>query len=280
VVLYVSGFGQSGPYRDRPGFGTLIEAMSGYADLTGQQDGPPTLPQFALADSVAALYGAFGVMNALYWRDAGGGGVGQAIDLSLLEPLTSILGPLPIFHEQLGLTLTRMGSRNWANAPRNVYQAGDGKWIAIAASVQQIAARCFAAVGRPELIEDPRFATAARRLENVDEVDEIIGAWVGARSSDEALKVMLEHDVAAAPVMDVAALMADPHVRARGMFTQVADPDLGPVSMQSVIPALSRTPGKIAWGGPRPGQHNAEVYSSLLSLTEADLQALRDEHVI
>ena len=280
VVLYVSGFGQNGPYRDRPGFGTLIEAMSGYADLTGAQDGPPTLPQFALADGVAALYGAFAVMNALYWRDSGGGQLGQAIDLSLLEPLASILGPLATFHEQIGLTLTRMGSRNWANAPRNVYAASDGKWIAIAASVQQIAARCFAAVGRPELIEDPRFATAADRLAHVDEVDEIIGAWVGARSSEEALKVLQANDVAAAPVMDIEALMADPHVRARGMFTQVTDPDLGPVSMQDVVPAMSRTPGRITAGGPRVGQHNAEVYGSLLGLTEADLQVLRDDHVI
>lgn len=280
VVVLVSGFGQTGPYRDRPGFGTLVEAMSGYADLTGEPDGPPTLPQFALADHVAALYAAFGVMNALYWRDAQGGGVGQCLDVSLLEPLVSILGPLPTLYDQLGRVLRRTGSRIYANAPRNVYRTKDDRWLAIAASTQPIAKRCFEAIGRPELFDDPQFATAQARVENVDEVDEIVGGWVRERSLDEAMDVLLRHEVSAAPVMDVRDLLADPHVQARDAIPTVDDPELGPMRMHGVLPSLSHTPGAIRSTGPRLGQHNDDVYRGLLGLEEGELAALRAEGVV
>ena len=280
VVVLVSGFGQTGPYRERPGFGTLVEAMSGYAELTGEPDGPPTLPQFALADGVAALYGAFGVMNALYWRDAGGGGLGQCIDLSLLEPLFSILGPLATLYDQLGIQLRRTGSRIYANAPRNVYPTRDGRWIAIAASTEAIARRCFAAIGRPELAEDPRFATSQARVENVDEVDAIVGEWLAQRTLTEAMEVFDRHAVSAAPVMGVADLVADPHVQAREMIRTVEDAELGPVRMQGVLPPLSLTPGSIRGTGPRLAEHNDEVYGGLLGLSDAERTELRVEGVI
>lgn len=280
VVVYVTGFGLTGPYRDRPGFGTLAEAMSGYAEMTGEPDGPPTLPQFALADSVAALYGAFGVMNALYWRDAGGGGVGQYLDLSLLEPLFSILGPLATMYDQLGTVPRRTGSRIFANAPRNVYQTRDGHWIAIAASAQRIAEQCFVAIGRPELISDPRFRTARDRVAHVDEVDEIVGDWVAAHDREEALRVLVEHGVSVAPVMGIADLVADPQMLAREAITSIDDPTLGAVRMQGVVPALSRTPGRIAHPGPRLGEHNEEIYGQLLGLSSAELAQLREDHVI
>ncbi len=280
VVVLVSGFGQTGPYRDRPGFGTLVEAMSGYAELTGEADGPPTLPQFALADGVAALYGAFGVMNALYWRDIGGGGVGQCIDLSLLEPLVSILGPLATLYDQLGVQLRRTGSRIYANAPRNVYRTADGRWIALAASTESIARRCFAAIGRPELSEDPRFATAQARVENVDEVDAIVGEWISQRTLAEAMEVFDHHAVSAAPVMGVADLVADPHVQARGLIQTVDDTELGRVRMHRVLPPLSLTPGAIRSTGPCLGEHNDDVYGGLLGLNDAELAELRAEDVI
>ena len=280
VVVYVTGFGLTGPYADRPGFGTLIEAMSGFAHLTGEADGPPTLPQFALADSVAALYGAFGVMNALYWRDALGGGRGQYIDLSLLEPLFSILGAHATMYDQLGVVAQRTGSRIFANAPRNVYRAADGKWLAVAASVQQVAKRCFEAIGRPELFVDPRFSTAKARVENVDEVDSIVGGWVAERPRDEALAILLAHEVSAAPVLDIADFLADPHVQAREVVAAVADPKLGPVRMQGVVPLLSHTPGRIAHTGPRLGEHNDEVYRVLLGMDERELDELRSAGVV
>ncbi|MGH3263534.1 MAG: CaiB/BaiF CoA transferase family protein [Trebonia sp.] len=280
VVVLVSGFGQTGPYRDRPGFGTLVEAMSGYADLTGQPDGPPTLPQFALADGVAALYAAFGVMNALYWRDAGGGGLGQCIDVSLLEPLFSILGPLTTLYDQLGVQLRRTGSRIYANAPRNVYRTSDGRWVAVAASTEAIARRCFAAIGQPELAEDTRFATAQARVEHVDEVDEIVGAWIAQRTLAQVMETFDDHAVSAAPVMGVAELLNDPHVQARAMIQTVSDPELGPVRMPGVLPPLSRTPGEIRSTGPRLGEHNEEIYGALLGLTDGERAELRAEGVI
>jgi crotonobetainyl-CoA:carnitine CoA-transferase CaiB-like acyl-CoA transferase len=280
VVVLVSGFGQTGPYRDRPGFGTLVEAMSGYADLTGEADGPPTLPQFALADHVAALYAAFGVMNALYWRDAREGGVGQCLDVSLLEPLFSILGPLPTLYDQLGTVLRRSGSRIYANAPRNVYRTKDERWIAIAASTQPIAKRCFEAIGRPELFGEPRFATAQARVENVDEVDELVGGWMREHTLDEAMEVLLRHEVSAAPVLDVSDLIADPHMEARDAIPTVDDPELGPIRMHGVLPSLSRTPGSIRSTGPQLGAHNDDVYLGLLGLEESELAALRAEGIV
>lgn len=280
VVVLVSGFGQTGPYRDRPGFGTLVEAMSGYAELTGEPDGPPTLPQFALADGVAALYGAFGVMNALYWRDARDGGRGQCIDLSLLEPLVSILGPLVTLYDQLGVELRRTGSRIYANAPRNVYRTADGRWVAVAASTEAIARRCFAAIGRPELSADPRFATAQARVENVDEVDAVVADWVGRRTLSEVMEVFERHTVSAAPVMGVADLVADPHVQARRLIRTVEDDELGPVRMHGVLPPLSLTPGAIRTSGPRLGEHNDDVYGELLGMSEAECAELRSERVI
>lgn len=280
VVVLVSGFGQTGPYRDRPGFGTLVEAMSGYAELTGAADGPPTLPQFALADGVAALYAAFGVMNALYWRDAGGGGIGQCIDVSLLEPLVSILGPLTTLYDQLGVQLRRTGSRIYANAPRNVYPTADGRWVAVAASTEAVARRCFAAIGRPELAEDPRFATAQARVSHVDDVDRMVGGWIAERTLAEVMEAFDRHAVSAAPVMGIADLLEDPHVQARGMIQTVPDAELGPVRMPGVLPPLSRTPGAIRGTGPRLGEHNDEVYGELLGLADDERSALAADGVI
>ena len=280
VVVLVSGFGLTGPYRDRAGFGTLAEAMSGYASMNGEPGRPPILPQFALADGVAALYGAFGVLNALYWRDAQGAGVGQLIDVSLIEPLFSILGPIATYYDQLGEIPQRLGSRNVFNAPRNVYRAKDGRWLAIAASVQEIARRCFAAIGRPELIDEERFATAQARVAHVDEVDEIVGAWVAQRTRDEAMQILLDAQVAAAPVMDIADLAADPHVAARQMITEVDHPRLGSVRMHGVVPKLSHSPGSIRSAGPEIGEHTDEVLREVLDISAERLAALRAARVI
>jgi crotonobetainyl-CoA:carnitine CoA-transferase CaiB-like acyl-CoA transferase len=280
IVVLVSGFGQFGPYADRPGFGTLAEAMSSYASVTGQRDGPPTLPSFALADSIAALYGAMGTLNALYWRDALGGGVGQLIDVSLLEPLFGIFGPQAVHFDQLGRVPKRNGSRNNANAPRNVYKTKDDRWVAIAASVQDIARRAFEAIERPELINDPRFATPSDRVANMDEVDRIFGDWVAQRTREEAMEIFLRHEVAAAPVFDISDLMADPHMAARNAIQTIEDSELGSVRMPAVFPLLSRTPGKITTTGPRLGAHNDEIYRGILGLSETELARLKSDGVI
>ena len=280
IVVLVSGFGQTGPYRDRAGFGTLAEAMSGFAAMTGEADGPPLLPQFPLADSVAALYAAFGTMNALYWRDVRGSGRGQLIDVSLIEPLFSVLGPIATNFDQLEELPQRLGSRNGVNAPRNVYRAKDGRWIAIAASVQEIARRCFAAIGRPELIEDPRFATAKDRVAHVEEVDSIVADWVADRTRDEALSTLVDAGVAAAAVMDVRDLFEDPHVAARDMIPRVEHKQLGSVRMHGVVPRLSGSPGAIRSPGPEVGEHTDEVLRELLDISDERLAQLRADQII
>jgi crotonobetainyl-CoA:carnitine CoA-transferase CaiB-like acyl-CoA transferase len=280
VMVMVSGFGQSGPYRDRPGFGSIVEAMSGFAQMTGEPDGPPTLPPFPLADSVAALYGAYGVMTCLYNRDVSGEAVGQCIDLSLVEPLFSILGPLATLFDQLGSKSKRLGNRIAMTAPRNAYRTKDDHWVAIAGSVQKIAENTLRAVGREDLIRDPRFATNESRVANAEELDAIIGAWMQERTREEALEILLSHEVAAGPVMDIEDIMNDPHFAARNAIPTVDDPELGPFRMQGILPSLSRTPGQIHHAGPRLGEHNAEIYGELLGLSGDDLAELRAANVI
>jgi len=280
IVVLVSGFGQTGPYRDRAGFGTLAEAMSGFAAMTGEADGPPLLPQFPLADGVAALFAAFGTMNALYWRDAQGSGRGQLIDVSLIEPLFSLLGPIATNFDQLGELPARLGSRNAVNAPRNVYRAKDDRWIAIAASVQEIARRCFAAIGRPELIDDPRFATAKDRVTHVEQVDDIVAGWVSERTRDEALSTLLDTGVAAAAVMDVRDLFDDPHIAARDMIPAVEHHHLGSVRMHGVVPRMSGSPGAIRSPGPELGEHTAEVLREWLDISDERLAELRSARII
>lgn len=278
-LIHVSGFGQTGPYRDRPGFGTLAEAMSGFANVMGPAGAPPSLPPFPLADSVAALYGALGVMIALYRRDIAGGGEGQALDVSLLEPLFALLGPHLVEYDQLGVVATRNGNRT-GSAPRNTYLTGDERWIVIAASTQSIATRLFQAMGRPDLVEDPRFSSNPKRVQNVEELDEIVGAWVASHSQDELLEILSEAGVAVAPILDVRDLSEDPHLRLRGAIATVHDPDLGDLRMPAVLPALSDTPGSIRSSAPRLGQHNRDVYCTELGLSGAELDALREDGII
>jgi len=270
----VSGFGQSGPYRDRPGFGTLAEAMSGFANAVGPAGGPPTLPPFPLADSVAALYAAYGVMVALYHRDLHKGGTGQLLDISLLEPLFSLLGPHMVEFDQLGVVATRNGNRT-GSAPRNTYPTKDNRWIAIAASTQKIAERLFNVMGQPELIDDPRFSTNPNRVLNVEELDRIVAAWVAERTQDEVTDLLMEAEVAVAPILDMADLAEDPQLRHRGAIATVDDPDLGPVRMPNVLPALSATPGSIRRSAPRLGEHNWEIYHDVLRLSEDEIETLK-----
>ena len=279
ILVRMSGFGQSGPYRDRPGFGTLAEAMSGFAHITGEADGPPTLPQFPLADSVAALNAAMGVMIALYERDVKGSGRGQVLDVSLLEPLFSMLGIYVVEYDQLGLIARRQGNRT-SSAPRNTYRTKDGRFVAIAASTQSIAARAFAAIGRPTLLEDPRFATNRARLANVEEVDAIVGAWVAERTQAEVIEVMTAAQVAVAPVLHAGDLAEDPHLVERGTVVSIDDDELGAVRMPDVQPRLTRTPGRIRNAGPPMGASTDEILGGRLGLSEEALADLRERGVI
>lgn len=280
VIVRLTAFGQTGPYANRPGFGTLAESMSGYAHINGYPDGPPTLPPFALGDSVAALTGAFAVMMALWWRDRGGGnGRGQVIDLSIYEPLFWILGPQASVYDQLGEVQGRTGNRAPFTAPRNAYQAADGRWLGLSGSAQSIAERVMRLVGRPDLIEQPWFRNHTGRLEHQDELDEAIGTWIAERSSAEVIRAFEEVSAAIAPVMSIADIVEDPQFLARESITTVEHPVLGPLKMQNVIPLMGETPGRIRSCGPELGADNDAILDAL-GYDEAEREELVRNGVI
>jgi formyl-CoA transferase len=278
VLARLSGFGQEGPYAGRPGFGTLAEAMSGFADMTGEPDGPPTLPPFPLADNCAALYGAFGVLAALRARERRGGR-GQVIDISLVESLTAILGIYFVEYDQLGEVPRRRGNRT-SSAPRNTYRTRDGRWVAIAASTQSIAERLFGAMGRPEVLAEPRFKTNHDRVEHVEEIDEIVGAWVAGHTRDELVAMLVEAEVAVAPVANVADLVADPQLEARRTLIRIADSELDRVLMPDVQPRLSATPGGVRSAGPALGASTDEILGKVLGLTAGEIEDLRGAGIV
>jgi crotonobetainyl-CoA:carnitine CoA-transferase CaiB-like acyl-CoA transferase len=271
VLVRISGFGQTGPYRERAGFGTLAEAMSGFAAITGEADGPPTLPPFGLADGIAGITGAAATMMALYSRDARGG-EGQEVDLAILEPLVTVLGPQPIVYDQLGEVQQRTGNRSVNNAPRNTYRTADAKWVAVSTSANSIAERVMKLVGHPELIDEPWFDTGAGRAQHAELLDGIVSEWVAQRTRDEVLDAFTEAGAAIAPVYDVADLMADPHVIERETITTVEDEDLGPVRMQNLPFRLSATPGEIRFTGRPLGADTDAILGDELGLDVADLR--------
>lgn len=262
IVVRVSGFGQTGPYREQPGFGTLVEAMSGFAYRNGFPDREPILPPIHMADMVTGLYGAMATLIAIRSREHAQC-EGQVIDLSLLEPSFSILGPEAAWHKVTGRVRERVGSRSNTAAPRNVYKTKDAKWLAMSGSTQPLAARIFAAVGRDDMIEDPRFATNQARLDHRDEIDEIIGGWIGARDRDECLTVFREAGATVAPVNDIGDIMADPHFVEREVLIETPDEDLGSLPMHNIVPRLSETPGGMTRPAPKLGEHNAEILDEL-----------------
>jgi formyl-CoA transferase len=279
VMLSVSAFGHTGPYAPRPGFGTLAEAMSGYAYANGQPDGPPTLPSFGLADGITGLCGAYAVLTALHERDTLSGR-GQHIDLAIYEPLLTVMGPYFVDYDQLGIVAERLGSRLPFAAPRNTFRSADGEWVALSCSAQSIFERACRAIGRPELIDDPRFLDNRARTTNCDAIDEIFAEWIGARTRDEAVAILTEAGAAAAPIYSVRDVFADPHFAERGTIATVPDSELGAIRMQNVVPKLNRTPGAIRHAGPRLGEHTGEILGGLLGLDDTAIDELRAEGAI
>jgi crotonobetainyl-CoA:carnitine CoA-transferase CaiB-like acyl-CoA transferase len=278
VMLRVSGFGQTGPYRDRPGFGTLAEAMSGFATITGQADGPPTLPPFGLADTIASLAGCAAVMMSLYHRDARGG-PGQMIDLSLFEPIFWLLGPQTTVFDQLGIVQQKTGNRIPFAAPRNAYKTSDDRWVALSASSQAIAERVLRIVGGEALVTDPRFRTNRDRVANIDELDAMVSAWMVDHTLDEVLAAFGEGEAALAPIYDISQIVEDPQYLAREAILRVPDPELGSVLMQGLVAKLSETPGEIRTTGPELGAHTDEVLGEIGIAPDA-IDVLRASRVI
>lgn len=263
IMLSVTGYGQDGPYAARAGFGTLLEAMSGFAHANGHPDGPPTLPAIPLADGVAGVFGALSVMSAVFERDVAGSNKGQYIDMSLFEPLARLHEGHLLEFSALGLIRQRLGNRSLSSAPRNAYEAADGRWVALSASAQPVFERLMVAIGRPELVSDPRFLTNHDRIQNSAVLDEIVGVWIAERSRDEAIESLSRSGAAVGPIYDVAELLEDPQVKARGSFETWQDPDLGEIVIPSVVAKFSRTPGGVRHLGQGQGEATRDVLTEL-----------------
>ncbi len=261
VLARVTGFGQKGPYRSLPGFGTLAEAMSGFAAMTGEPDGTPILPPFGLADGIASLATAYAVMVALHARERTGRG--QEIDVAIIEPILAMLGPQITRWDQLGTVQARTGNRSSNNAPRNIYRTADGSWVAVSTSAQSIAERVMVLVGHPEFIDEPWFATGAGRAEHADELDAAVGGWIAARPRDEVIAAFERAQAAIAPVYDARDIVADPQFRALGTIHEIDDPDLGTMLMQGPLFRLSDDEPVIAFTGRAPGADTDAVLAEL-----------------
>ncbi len=277
IVARMTGFGQFGPMAKQPGFGTLAEAMSGFAAMTGQPDGPPTLPPLALADGIAGLAMSYAVMVALRAREQSGRG--QVIDMAIIEPILGLLGPQMSAFKALGVVPRRTGNRSSSNAPRNTYRTRDGRWLAISTSAQPIAERVVTLVGRPDLVEQPWFASGHGRVQHVDELDEAVASWIAERDADEVVARFEEVQAAIAPIYDVSDIAEDPQYAALDTFIEVPDEELGSVTMQNVLFRLSDTPGAVTWPGRRLGRDTDEVLGELAYGPE-EITRLREDGVI
>jgi crotonobetainyl-CoA:carnitine CoA-transferase CaiB-like acyl-CoA transferase len=262
IIVRISGFGQTGPYAHLPGFGSIVEGMSGFAHRNGHADGEPVLPPLALADMIAGVYGANAVTMALLAREKGLS-KGQVIDLSLLEPIVSVLGPEAALYRVTGKTKMRSGSASNTSSPRNVYRARDGKYLAVSGSTPQVAKRIFELIGRSDMLADPRFATNEQRVKHRALVDEVVGAWFAEHDHDEALKIMREAGATVGPIFSPADAAEDPHFIARGVTVDADDAEYGALPMHNIVPRMSETPGVWQRPAPKVGEHNAEILKEL-----------------
>ncbi|WP_241238330.1 CaiB/BaiF CoA transferase family protein [Nocardioides pantholopis] len=278
VIARVTGFGQTGPYSSRAGFGTLAESMSGFAHLTGQPDGPPTLPAFGLADSICGIAASSAISMALLARERNGG-KGQVIDLDLLSPIMTAVGPGPTVYQQTGVVGMRHGNRSTNNAPRNTYETSDGHWVAISTSAQAIAERVMHLVGHPEVLDEPWFAAGNTRAEHADELDGYVGGWIGARTRDQVVTAFTEAGAAIAPIYSAKEIVEDPHIRETQMLTEVDDADLGPLLQHNVMWRMSETPGSIRFTGRAHGEDTETVLGEL-GLSADEVADLRSRAVI
>jgi formyl-CoA transferase len=278
VIVRISGWGQSGPYRRRPGFGTLVEGISGFASFNGFADREPVLPPMYMADSYAGLYGAAAVMIALREVEVNGG-LGQVIDLPLLDPLFQVLGPQAAGYRLTGKVRARTGSRSTNSGPRNAYLTKDGRYVCLSASTQKMAERLFSSIGRPDLIDDPRYRTNAERVRNAEALDAIIGEFVARMTQAENVAFFERHEVTIGPIYDISQIIDDPHFIDREVIADYPDAEMGAYPMHHVVPRLDRTPGSIRTPAPELGQHNREVLARA-GVDDASYERLKQDGVV
>lgn len=248
VLLHISGWGQTGPYSQRPGLGTLAEAFSGFAHVTGDADGPPTLPAYPLADTIAALTGAYSLLAALVNRGRNGG-IGDEIDVDLIQPMIPTLGSMIVHFDQTGTISKRKGNRSTWTVPRNSYRTKDDRWIVLSGAANEPVMRLFRAIGRSDLADDPSLATNQGRIKRVAEIDKIMADWIAQYTQSEVLDLLEKAQVVAGPIYDAKQLVNDPHVKAREDFVRMPDPDLGSILLQNVVPRFTNRPGRMRWAG-------------------------------
>ena len=277
VLVRLTGFGQTGPYASRAGFGTLAEAMSGFADATGDPEGPPTLPAFGLADTICGIAASSATLMALRHRDRTGRG--QVVDMNILQPIMTAVGPAPTVYQQLGVIESRHGNRSTNNAPRNTYRTADDKWVAVSTSAQRIAERVMELVGHPEVIREEWFQTGHGRVQHVDMLDAYVGDWIAARSREEVLDAFTEAGAAIAAVYNARDIVEDPHVRETEMLIEVDDEDLGPVLQHNVMWRLSDSPGRIRFTGRALGQDTDEVLGEL-GYSASEIEELKKSEAV
>lgn len=279
TILRITGFGQTGPYSDRPGFARIFEAMSGFTRMCGEEGGSPLHLGYPISDAIGGLFGAVGVLAALYRLKQEPQSRGQEIDCSMTEAMLRTLDFLAIEYDQLGTIRTGSGNRSQYAAPGNIYATGDGKWASIAASTQSIFVRLCAALELQHLLADPRFVDNPSRVKNRDVLDGIVGGAIAKLTLAELRTRFAAHEVGFSPIYDAADIFSDPHFQARETIVSVPDAELGDVRMQCVVPRFSETPGAVRSAGPSIGQHNDEVYRAI-GLGAADLARLRDGNII
>ena len=279
VMIRVSGYGQSGPYRDQAGFGSIGEAMGGIRHITGYPDQPPPRPGISLGDSLAATFGALGALTALYHRDAHGG-EGQIVDVGIYEAVMAMMESTIPEYALAGHLRGRTGSILPGIAPSNIYPTSEGDYILIGANADNVFGRFAQAIGNPEWAEDERYATHSARGERQTELDDKISAWTAEHTGEEIVEAMREAGVPAGKLYTAADMVSDPHYAARESITTVEDPEIGEVPMQNVVPRLTETPGEVRWTGPALGEHNEEVYGGVLALEERQRAELRERGVI
>lgn len=281
VLARISGYGQTGPYAERAGFASVSEAMGGIRYINGFPGEPPPRMHISLGDSLAGMFAAQGILAALYWRDGAGGGIGQVVDVSLLEASFALLESAVPEYDRLGIVREPQGTNLKGIAPSNIFESRDGKWVVIAANADNVFRRLCAAIERPELADDPRFASHGARGDHQEEIEGIVADWARERDAAEIDRVLNAAGVICGPIYTIADIFADPHFRAREMLIEHVDPEFGPYLGPGIVPKLTRTPGAVRWSAPwEEGSHNAEIYGGLLGLSDGELEALRAEGVI
>ena len=281
VLARISGYGQTGPYANRAGFASVSEAMGGMRHINGFPGEAPPRMHISLGDSLAGMFATQVILSALYWRDAGGGGLGQVVDVSLMEAAFALLESTVPEYDRLGIVRGPQGTNLKGIAPSNIFRSRDEKWMVIAANADGVFRRLCGAIGRPELADDPRFQTHIARGDNQDEIEGIVAEWALEHDATEIDRILNEAGVICGPIYTIEDIFNDPQFEAREMLLEHVDPEFGVYIGPGIVPKLTRTPGAVRWSATwEEGSHNGDVYGGLLGLSADEMGVLREEGII